>query len=186
MKTDVKLKLDNLHRLLNEAKTQKQSKVNIGVTGEASKYAEYIEFGWVQRVTPRQAGWLSHNGAKGIRPGSTLNNPPRPFMRDTFNAYSDEWIKIGKNEFNKTLKETKSYYLACEKFLKAVGSAGQVAITATIGSGGAEFGFEKRSPLTLAIYQSINGGAPIASGEKPLTRSNSASALVKSIAFELV
>ena len=71
--------------------------VEVGVTDASiAEYAQYVEFGWVQRVTPKQSLFLS--GAIGrpvpmgdrgqpdfanaaIKPGVALVNPPRPFLR---------------------------------------------------------------------------------------------------------
>ena len=61
-------------------------KVEVGIIDDAevATYASYVEFGWVQRVTAKQAGWFIGQGVDHPpKVGSALVNPARPFLRAT-------------------------------------------------------------------------------------------------------
>lgn len=66
---------------------------NVGIIDnpEIAQYAVYNGYGWVQRVTPRQAGFFRHNFGINLKPNNTLMSPPRPFFRATIRAKRREW-----------------------------------------------------------------------------------------------
>ena len=150
----------------------KPGTVLIGITDpKVAQYASYQEFGWVQRVTPKQHGWLgAHAGwDKAPKAGASLVLPPRPFMHSTFLAKSRRWIQIAVNA-----PRVMGLY-DTEKLLALVGAEAVSDIQMTIKSGGNEaMTFEERHPLTMAIYaQRAQGhrtdGAGGISVKKPLT-----------------
>ena len=122
--------------------------IRVGVTDrKAQEYAVFVEFGWVQKVTKKQRRFFAATG--GVPPpsvGSTLVNPPRPFLRGTLAAEEKKWAAMLKNK----LTETGSP----EAALDAVGAQAVNDIWNTIVSGGtSKEKFAKRSPLTMAMLK---------------------------------
>ena len=107
MKPTVKISVKNaetIKKLATLAKpAEKGTAFKVGIIDdpEVATYAAYNEFGWVQRVTPKQSVYLSgrlnysvkKNGFANapIKPGMTLSSPPRPFLRGTADAKKEEW-----------------------------------------------------------------------------------------------
>lgn len=118
--------------------------VEVGVTDASiAEYAQYVEFGWAQRVTPKQSLFLS--GAIGrpvplsnrgrpdfskaaIKPGTALVNPPRPFLRGTLVAEQEKW----KGVLKKALRGLQDPASA----LTVLGTVAAQDVQATIASGG--------------------------------------------------
>ena len=102
MKPTVKISVKNaetIKKLATLAKpAEKGTAFKVGIIDdpEVATYAAYNEFGWVQRVTPKQSVYLSgrlnysvkKNGFANapIKPGMTLSSSPRPFLRGTADA----------------------------------------------------------------------------------------------------
>ena len=107
MKPTVKISVKNaetIKKLATLAKpAEKGTAFKVGIIDdpEVATYAAYNEFGWVQRVTPKQSVYLSgrlnysvkKNGFANapIKPGMTLSSPPRPFLRGTADAKKEDW-----------------------------------------------------------------------------------------------
>lgn len=164
----------------------KPGAVLVGITdSQVATYASYQEFGWVQRVTPKQRGWLGYHAGwdKAPKVGASLVLKPRPFMHSTFLAKNKRWMQIAKN----TPRVMGIY--DTEKLLALVGAEAVSDIQATIKAGGNEvMTFEERHPLTMAIYaQRAQGhrtdGAGGISVKKPLTLSGR---MTGSVHFEIV
>lgn len=181
---NVKLKLDNLQKLLKQAKSLKNTKVKIGVSGTRGtkdnptivNIAEWLHNGWVQNTTPKQAlklKWLSND--KPIY--GTLVLPPRPFVLAPFQAHKEEWVQKGQLAAKHAFKTTHDIKKASENFLKMVGVEGVKTIEQAIKVGG--YGFEERSPLTMKILEQQG---KVGSGTKPLFKTGQ---LANSIAFEI-
>lgn len=130
-------------------KVKKRVIANVGIVDnpEIAKYAVYNEYGWVQRVTPRQAGFFRHNFGINLTPNNTLMSPPRPFLRATAGAKRKAW----EETMSKSIKS-----VGIDNYEKAVEMTARVAqadIQETIKNNGAEGQkFPDRSDLTLQIY----------------------------------
>lgn len=166
----------------------KNRKVQIGVLdGPAREYAAFVEFGWVQKTTQKQAAFLNWvlgiPPTKGFKAGAPLVNPPRPFLSGTYDAEFAKWQKIMRS----ALKNSRD----SGKALSAVGHVAVEDIKQTIRNGGtSKMQFQKRSPVTLALYKAFakKGGHRLSKGgsdssDKPLEQSGE---LLKSISFKLV
>lgn len=125
-------------------------KAEVGISDESiAQYAVYQEYGWVQRVTGKQAAWFANQGVNHPpRPGNSLVLPPRPFFRATIDACSEDWSKL----FVRTLKA-----LGPDEFLTALQLTAQKAaedFRDTVRNGGtSKVKFEDRAPLTMELYQ---------------------------------
>lgn len=175
--------------------------VEVGVTDASiAEYAQYVEFGWVQRVTPKQSLFLS--GAIGrpvplsdrgrpdfskaaIKPGTALVNPPRPFLRGTLVAEQEKW----KGVLKKALQGLQDPASA----LTVLGTVAAQDVQATIASGGTtKEKFQERAPLTMELYAAQSAGRKTG-GKKHSSKASSATtqpmvlsgALLHSIAFEV-
>ena len=137
---------------LNEAKErirqriaeemQKHHSALIGITDpKLAPIATYQEFGWVQRVTAKQHGWL------GAQAGASLVLKPRPFFHSTVMAKHKKWFQIARRApLVMGIPDT-------EKLLALVGAEMVADIQQPIKDGGNEYAtFEERHPLTMAIY----------------------------------
>lgn len=151
MKATVRLSVSS-DDLAKRFKKQIQAKVKtapimVGVNNsQIATYAQYLEYGWVQRVTPKQAGWFA--GVHGVRlpVGTVLTNPPRPFLRDTARAEAKKW--------GKQFKEGFAQLGTAEKVLPYIGALAQSDVIITLSKGGSSLGkFPDRSPLTLTLAQ---------------------------------
>lgn len=131
-------------------------------------YAMYVEFGWTQRVTPKQH--YAFNAWWGInRPiGSILYNPPRPFMRGTIAGMRQQWAVMGGR-----------YLLGCNwEIVQTLAFMGQMAAndvkvtiaTATIP--GNNQSMTLRSNFTMTVYNYRGQGHQVTNGNittrKPL------------------
>lgn len=145
---------------LNEAKErirqriaeemQKRHSALIGITDpKLATIATYQEFGWVQRVTPKQHGWLGTHAGWDIAPqaGASLVLKPRPFFHSTVMAKHKKWFQIARRApLVMGIPDT-------EKLLALVGAEMVADVQQTIKDGGNEYAtFEERHPLTMAIY----------------------------------
>lgn len=125
-------------------------KIEIGVTDpEVARYAAFVEFGWVQRVTPKQNYFFFKKGiSKPPKPGSSLVNPARPFFRETIATHSSMWQKIFVNYL-------KAYgYDSLPDALTLVGNTAKSDFQETIAYGHVVGGasFEERADLTIEMY----------------------------------
>jgi len=137
---------------LNEAKErirqriaeemQKHHSALIGITDpKLATIATYQEFGWVQRVTAKQHGWLgAHAGwDKAPQPGASLVLKPRPFFHSTVMAKHKKWFQIARRApLVMGIPDT-------EKLLALVGAEMVADVQQTIKDGGNEYAtFEER------------------------------------------
>lgn len=162
---------------------QDTRKVEIGVIDdqEIATYASYQEYGWVQRVTRKQAWWFRHQFVS-MPPtaGSSLVLPPRPFLRATLHAEAEKWSRIFANAVQATG--------SVEQALQMVGITAVADIKTTLAAGGTkDEAFEPRAPLTMELYSSEAAGHQTdgtgnLSVTKPLVKSG---ALLNSIGFQL-
>lgn len=136
---------------LDKLKGVGKKKVVVGIFDrKIAQYAVYVEYGWVQRTTAKQAtflnGVLGRNFENGIKPGIALVNPPRPFLGGTFLAEHDNWKKILQNALKRDWDP--------EKALKLVGERAFEDVRQTITKGGtSDEDFPRRSPLTMALLK---------------------------------
>nr|DAH90065.1 MAG TPA: virion morphogenesis protein [Caudoviricetes sp.] len=158
---DVKIELKDVEVLekLKRATAQNyEALIGIIDNPEIAKYAAYNEFGWVQTVTPKQSAYLSgllgYNtkvngfGEAPVKPGSTLLNPPRPFLRATAKEKQSEWT----NTLAKLIKG-KTGVLNVAQAVEMMARQAQVDVQTTIKNNGTEKEkFPDRSPLTLKLY----------------------------------
>ena len=146
----VTLKDDKLKKLLKDVKDASKATVAVGVLGdpEVATYASYNEFGWVQRVTPKQAFFLNKTYGLTLNPGYTLMSPPRPFLRSTARDSAKDWAKA-LGEGIRLLGPEK-----IEDALLMMGRQAQVDVQKTIKNAGTDKEkFPLRSPMTMQIYQ---------------------------------
>ena len=162
MSARVKRDDDRLQKVIQTLSKNPKGRLRVGVSEpNIVEYATYLEYGWAQRVTVRQALYLSKalgkpvgNGKNGkpnvraaaVKPGTTLVMQPRPFMRSTVAEKQKEWIKkIGVIFSN------------CHDSARTLGLVGKDAVNdirATIQAGGtSRKKFDKRKPMTLELYK---------------------------------
>lgn len=144
---------------------QARREILVGVLdASVAEYATYVEYGWVQRATKKQETFFEKVHGLKVKAGSTLVNPPRPFLRGTMAAESKKWLNVAGKVFAATHDVEK----ACE----AVGMVAVEDVRETIRTGGTrEQKFAQRSPLTMAIYESLSKGHE-ASGRNVNSTSN--------------
>lgn len=132
----------------SKLKAQSEKKLLVGVmTPDIATYAMYLEYGWVQQVTPAQNAYLNAQlGRAHQQQFTTLYMPPRPFMRSTYAEKKKEWIEKFRSVLLNTLDVD-----------QALGIMGQLAvddIKETIIRAGTDKGaFPRRSPLTMALFE---------------------------------
>ena len=172
----VKIKNPGALKKIADAVPKKMSvKVGIIDNPEIAEYASYNEFGWVQRVTAKQSGFFKHEFGIDIEPFKTvLSAPPRPFLRATASAKSDEWSQI----FAEALKQ-----LGVKNMRKAallMARQAQTDVQETIRNNGTkDEKFEDRSELTAKIYAAKD--ALTAKGKKRKRERDSGSAREKAL-----
>lgn len=171
--------------LSEKLRSIKPRRVKVGVLdSDVAQYATYVEFGWVQRTTPKQANYLSAvlGSAGRIKPGTALVNPPRPFLGGTFDAEKLKWSKLIARALKGDFDE--------DKALTAVGYVASEDIQTTIRQGGtSRMQFAKRSPLTMELLkaEAVSKGGKSEKGsasatDKPLQISG---ALLHAIGFKV-
>lgn len=124
--------------------------IEVGVLdAEIATYASYVEFGWVQRVTPKQAGWFINQGVEHPpKVGGALVNPARPFMRSTVAACSKDWADL----FARAVK--KQGIDGIDVALNLVGIKACDDIKETLVNGGTKLDtFDRRAGLTMELYE---------------------------------
>lgn len=140
----VQKKLEKLARRFDtEAK-----EVEIGVTdATVAPYATYAEFGWVQRVTNKQAKWfIQQRVSKPPKEGSSLVNPPRPFLRGTLATEGGKW--------RKTLADALKNTMSPAKALTIVGMEASQDVREAIRTGGTKDGkFPDRAEMTMELIK---------------------------------
>lgn len=120
--------------------------VRVGVLNnpQVATYASYLERGWVQTVTPRQAGWLNANGLTGVRPGARLVLVPRPFIEAAIQNNEDKWRKMASNMIRR-----QSPNLDLRQVAAFLGARAAEALREQIATAN---GMERRKASTLEIY----------------------------------
>ena len=128
--------------------SKKRAEIGIKDAGVA-EYATYVEYGWVQAVTPKQSRYFGANYGIGLKVGSQLFNPPRPFMRGTLAAKQDDWVKM----FSFYAKQAGANQL--DKALALTAELMANDIKMTIRNGAVEGGetFPRRSAFTMALLE---------------------------------
>ena len=156
--------------------------VEVGVTdASVAPYAAYVEYGWVQRVTPKQAAYLNHQlGKHTISAGMALVNPPRPFLKGTMAAEAPKWRETAKKALHKTGDKAKALAILGQQ------AADDVRMTIKRGGTSKEM-FPERAPLTMALYKQQSKGKGRKGGgnattSKPLVLTGK---LLNSIGFEI-
>lgn len=153
---NIKLDIKHLEKYISDMNKIKKLHVEIGIDAGASypsgipvsEVATYLEYGWVQSVSDRQSGWFTAHGFGNIRPGATLNMPPRPIFEYTSTTYSKEWVKLGSDYLKGIGIEP---YKKIMQALEAVGLAAQQDLVNTINTNG-DGSFAPRSAVTMALY----------------------------------
>lgn len=127
----------------------KKASVKVGIIDnpEIATYGAYNEFGWVQRTTPKQRRFLGKEFDVHLKKGTILMNPPRPFLRATASAKSEDWSEI----FSESLKR-----LGIKNFRQAakiMARQAQADVQLTIRNNGTDQEpFPDRSGMTAKIY----------------------------------
>lgn len=193
MTCSVSIDLKNLKKLASDLEQVCKTQCTVGIKDmkgadgvSTQEYSVYLEYGWVQKVTPKQAGYLRHASGINVPVGATLSNPPRPFFRGTKDAEGEKWLKILKNAV--AHYQIDDIFTAHEKALNLIGLLATQDIQETLVSGGTKkMKFAKRSPLTMAILKAkANGHQSDGTGTTASAQSGNLSGmLVKSIGFEI-
>lgn len=117
-----------------------KSKVNLATV------ASFLHAGWVQRVTPKQSGYLGAAFGVHVKPGNALVLPPRPFILAPFLADQNKIQKIIANR----LQIRQGFPL--QEALVAAGAVLAGDMQQGIKQGGfAGTKYEPRSPMTKEI-----------------------------------
>lgn len=126
-------------------------RVNVGVNNnrEVATYATYLEYGWTQKVTPKQEAFfratLGHENAPKV--GATLVMPARPTFHSTAAFKAKPWADIVGAMIRKG-----SY--SSSTILATVGAVAMSDLKQTIAQGGtSEQSFAPRSPLTMRMLE---------------------------------
>lgn len=160
-------------------------KVKVGIIDdvEIATYASYQEYGWVQRVTPKQSHWFKSQGiSHPPRAGSSLVLPPRPFFRATVAAHSKEWAKLMKQVLDKHGPD------GVMLGLQLVGMKATEDLKQTLIDGGTDKEkFPERAPLTLRLYANQSkghkqDGSGNASNPRPLIKTG---AMLNALGFQI-
>lgn len=172
-------------QLRKKLTAKKGKKVEIGFfDSKKATIASYLEYGWVQRITPKQAGYFRGIHRVNLKAGNTLYMPPRPFMRGTFEAKHKEWIGLAQKFFKNRLDVNAT--------LEILGNRAVEDIQASILKGGTgKEQFAPRSPLTMALIEAnlkdenhkTDGTPNTSQTTKPLYRSGS---LFSALTFRMV
>lgn len=146
IKVTVSRKGNRLNTLAGKVRKRVTAKIGFMNNPEMIKRATYNEFGWVQQVTTKQAGFFKYNYGIGLKVGTTLSSPPRPFLRYSLRDYGDDWkAKIADGIGAKGLDHM-------DAVMQAVASYAQTDVKETISHGGtAKTVFERRSDFTMKI-----------------------------------
>lgn len=146
-KTGEQLALELQQEILLDDESPNQS-IMIGVNDPyVAEYATYLEYGWVQAVTTKQRGYFLKNFDYPLKEGSTLYNPPRPFLRGTLTANATDWVECLKTYFGDGRRGLKNALI----FL---GENARADIQETLKRGGTkEDTFPLRSEMTLALAE---------------------------------
>lgn len=162
----------------------KEVEVGIIDDAEIATYGSFVEYGWVQRVTAKQARWFIRQGVEHPpKTGSSLVNPARPFMRATVAACSKEWAELFARVVKKQGLEN------IETALNLVGMQASADIRQTLVDGGTKLDtFDRRAGLTMELYErETDGHASDGTGnlntDKPLVKTGS---LLNAIGYQLV
>lgn len=193
MSASVSIDLKNLKKLGEDLEKACRTVCTVGIKDmkgangvSTQEYSVYLEYGWVQRVTPKQAGYLRGVSGVNVPIGATLSNPPRPFFRGTKEAEGEKWLKVLKNAV--AYYQTEDIFTAHQKALNMVGLLATQDIQQTLINGGtSKMKFAKRSPLTQAILAGrANGHQSDGSGTTASAQAGNLSGmLVKSVGFEI-
>lgn len=127
--------------------------VNVGVNNnsEIATYATYLEYGWIQTVTPRQEAFFRATIGPYNVPsaGSTLVMPARPTFHSTVMLCAKQWVSLASYVIHNTKGPYKS-----STVLATVGSVAMSDIKRTIAYGGNPTEtFAPRSPLTMRMLE---------------------------------
>lgn len=172
-------------KFFKKAKEPMSVEVGIIDNPKVAKYAAYLEYGWVQTVTGKQAKWFrAQLGDSAPKKGSVLIMPPRPIFAATKRAHGNKWTN-----YVKTAISTSNGRVDTEKLLAAVGTIAAGDIRDTIAHNGTpEEQFPERAPLTLALLgKAAEGhrtdGTGSLSRSQALVRSH---ALINSVRYKIV
>lgn len=144
-------KLHDLAKFCTQA-TKTQVKVHIK-DPEVATYANYVEFGWVQAVTPNQRKWFGRQGIH-VKEGNMLVNPPRPFFYGTVEANRERWQKLMRKNAETLFKRAGHNMTALTQTLMSCGMLAVQDIQDTVLNGKITNGdeLERRAPITMELY----------------------------------
>ena len=153
----------------------------VGITdAQIARYAEYLEMGWAQVVTPAQAGWLHAHGVHK-QPGTVLVMPPRPSFGVAAERNRERWRRIAQNMARRQMP-----HLDVRAIAVMVGQVARDDVKTQIATAD---GMPPRSPATLVLYahemassgHSASGTAGM-TGTKPLVKTG---AFLAHVDFEI-
>lgn len=150
--------LPNISKLTERLKQATRKQVKVGIEAGAtypngtavSEVAAFLEYGWVQKVTGKQAGWFRGQGVH-VKPGATLFCPPRPFFSATVLAKSERWKKIGSKLAQGITQNPEA---VAQRALIGMGQTAQQDIQDAVLDGAVEgTSFAPRADLTMLLYE---------------------------------
>ena len=138
--------------------------VNVGIINNprVAQYAAYLEYGWIQKVTGRQAAWFKAKlGENAPKKGAILILPPRPIFGATKREHANKWLNLVRASITSAHGR-----LDDERILARVGAVAAQDIKDTIAHNGTQSEkFANRSSLTLALLaESASGHKTDATG----------------------
>lgn len=191
--------LSGIQRLVAGLRKLERVGARVGVEAGASEddgtpigeIATYLENGWTQSVTPRQAGWFRAQGFP-MAVGATLTLPARPSFHHTAERNGEKWQRLAGNILKKRADEfAKDPEGVGTAALAMAAQVAQEDLQETIRTNG-HGEFAPRSPLTMAMYaQTMQGHRSGGANHDPTNNTETDKALVHtgkflhSIIFEI-
>jgi len=151
MPLELNVKTGNFQRLKLALKGNTK-KVTLGVLQRESggnkpsltQIAEWLEFGWVQQVTPKQHTFFNKKYGIWRETGDVLYLPPRPFFRNPLKERREELMALAKELLRRGYTP--------EHVILAMARDLQAAMQSAIAKGGSDSEeFPRLSKMTMAI-----------------------------------
>lgn len=157
------------------SKSNKQTKGGVSM----AQIAQWLERGWAQHITAKQAGYFRANFGMNLKVNNVLYMPPRPFLTLTAKKNMSAWLNLYKRAVSKGK-------MSPLDALSLTARTAQEDVRQTIINGGVGgVRFAERSPMTMNLYRERTQGKKTEAGAgmtttKPLFATG---ALFNSIAY---
>lgn len=154
MTVTIKGDLTKFKELAQFCEKARKTAVKVHITDpDVATYANYLEWGWVQAVTPKQRNWFGVQGFH-LKEGAMLVNPPRPFFYGTVDANRERWLKTLHAAAEDLFHKSGYNLTTLNQALLRCGMLAAQDIRDTVINGQITNGekLERRSDLTMAMY----------------------------------